>query len=276
MDPKVKSLMQTLETGVTQYMTGEQYTTYLKAISKFHNYSFNNIMLILLQCPDATHVAGYTSWQKNFHRHVKKGEKGIRILAPAPFKAHRKAEDGTDEEILVPNFKVTYVWDISQTDGDDLPALESDVLTGDVDGFTALFSAVKAVSKYPIELSDISGGALGYCNYNEKRIVVQQGMSEAQTVKTAIHELAHSLIHSPEQAKVDGVRPDQRTREVQAESVAYVVCNHFKLDTRDYSFPYIASWSTDLSLKELRQSQEVICKTAHLIIESLIQQGGRI
>lgn len=268
MDPKVKSAMEQLESGVQQYMTSESYTTYLATMSKFHNYSFYNIMLILMQNPDATHVAGYRAWQTNFHRYVKKGEKGIRILAPAPFKAHRKNADGEDEEILVPNFRAVYVWDVSQTEGEELPSVDVDRLAGNIENYTALLDGVKAMAPYPVELGDTGGTCCGYCSWNDKKIMIQSGMSEVQTVKTAIHELAHSLVHNPE---CKDAEQDKDTREVQAESIAYVVCNHFGLDTGDYSFPYVASWSGDKSLKELRKSQDVICKTAHMIIETLNQ-----
>ena len=257
-------------------------------MSKFYNYSFNNTLLIAMQKPDATLIAGYTSWQRNFDRHVMKGEKGIKILAPAPYKAQEEREkidpatqkpvldaDGKPVtetvEVLRPAFKVVSVFDVSQTDGKELPDIAVDELTGSVENYAAFFEALKQESPVPISFEDIPGGAKGYFSHVENRIAIQDGMSEIQTVKTAIHEIAHAKLHAikPDEKVAPEERKDRHTKEVEAESVAYTVCQRYGIETSGYSFGYIAGWSSDKDTKELKGSLETIRSTAAEMIESI-------
>ena len=257
-------------------------------MSKFYNYSFNNTLLIAMQKPDATLIAGYTSWQRNFDRHVMKGEKGIKILAPAPYKAQEEREkidpatqkpvldaDGKPVtetvDVLRPAFKVVSVFDVSQTDGKELPDIAVDELTGSVENYAAFFEALKQESPVPISFEDIPGGAKGYFSHVENRIAIQEGMSEIQTVKTAIHEIAHAKLHAikPDEKVAPEERKDRHTKEVEAESVAYTVCQRYGIETSDYSFGYIAGWSSDKDTKELKGSLETIRSTAAEMIESI-------
>ena len=255
-------------------------------MSKFYNYSFNNVLLIARQKPDASLVAGFSAWKKQFGRYVKKGEKGIKIIAPVSKKVKEEvkegatgqpaAEDGEKEEKtrhIIAGFKVVSVFDVSQTEGKELPAYYgAEELSGDINDYSDFFEAVKETSPVPVEFEDIPGHAQGYYHQTEKRIALQEGMSELQNVKTLIHETAHAKLHAinPEKPEKEPViRTDQSTREVQAESIAYVVCQHFGLDTSDYSFAYIAGWSTGKELPELRASLEIIRDTAKKTIEEI-------
>jgi antirestriction protein ArdC len=281
---KLKEITDKLEAGIKGIFESDQYKTYLNTLSKFHSYSFNNCMLIAMQKPDATHVAGYNSWRDNFKRQVMGGEKGIKIIAPTPYKIKREQERidpksgkpvlGTDgkpvtEEVTVkiPAFKVTTVFDISQTQGEPLPEIGVDELTGNVEKFKDFLSALEKSSPVPIKIEDIQGGAKGYYSQADKRIVIQEGMGELQTLKTAIHEIAHARLHDIDKnAPKDTPRPDATTREVEAESVAYTVCQHYGLDTSDYSFGYIAGWSGNKELDVLKASLETIRIEAASII----------
>ena len=260
-----------------------------RVMSKFHNYSFNNTLLIAMQKPDASLVAGFQSWKNNFKRNVVKGEKGIKILAPSPFKIKQEMEkidpatqkpvigaDGKpvkeEKEITIPAFKVVSVFDVSQTEGKELPDIAVDMLTGDVERFKDVFAALEKTSPVPIGFEKIEGNSHGYYHLEEKRIAIDEGMSELQTIKTAIHEIAHAKLHDidPNAPKEEQAgRPDRRTREVQAESVAYAVCQHYGLDTSDYSFGYVAGWSSGRELDELKSSLETIRSTAAEIINSI-------
>ena len=272
-DEKVKEITERLEQGVKDLFESERYKEYLRIMSKFHNYSFNNSLLISLQKPDATYVAGYTSWQANFHRTVNKGEKGIRILAPCPYKIY-KDEESLDPvtgkmvkekvPVIIPAYKVTTVFDISQTTGQELPEIVYD-LKGSVLEYDLFYKALKQVSPVPIEIATVPGGAKGYYHLIDKKIVVHEGMSQTQTIKTVIHELAHAKLHD----KDKGDELDRNTKEVQAESVAYTVCQHFGIDTSDYSFGYIAGWSSGRSMEELKQSMNTIRETASDIISGI-------
>lgn len=284
---KLKEIIDRLEAGIKGVFESEQYKSYLKTVSKFHSYSMNNCMLIAMQKPDATHVAGYNSWRDNFGRHVKGDEKSIKIIAPMSRKIKMKQEridsksglaiigkDGKPEteevEVTIPAFKVVSVFDISQTEGEPLPELGIDELTGDVESYDKLFKALESSSPVPITFDDIRGEAKGYYSQAEKRIVLQRNMSELQTLKTAIHEIAHARLHDIDaKAPKDVARPDQKTREVEAESVAFVVCSHFGLDTSDYSFGYIAGWSVDKKLDVLKASLDTIRKEAGAIINEV-------
>ena len=283
---RMKEITDRLETGIQELFESERYKAYLTTMSKFHSYSFNNTLLIAMQGGQL--VAGYNKWRDDFHRNVKKGEKAIKILAPAPFKAKKEVQkldaqgrpvmgkDGKPvtevQEIQVPAFKIVSVFDVSQTEGEPLPSIGVEELTGSVERYGEFFKALEQTSPVSIGFEDIPGGSHGYYHLTEKRIAIQEGMSELQTLKTAIHEIAHSKLHAidPEAPAIEQAdRPDSRTREVQAESVAYAVCQHYGLDTSDYSFGYVAGWSSGKDLKELKASLETIRATAHELITTI-------
>ena len=286
---RMKEITDRLEAGIQALFESEQYKAYLTAMSKFHNYSFNNTLLIAMQKPDASLVAGFGKWRDDFERHVKKGEKGIKILAPSPYKVKKQMEkidpttqkpvigaDGkpvTEErEIEIPAFRVVTVFDVSQTEGKEIPDIAVSELTGSVEQYQDFFAALEKASPVPIAFENIEGGAHGYYHLEEKRIAVDEGMSELQTLKTAIHEIAHAKLHAIDKdapATEQADRPDRRTREVQAESVAYAVCQHYGLDTSDYSFGYVADWSSGRELSELRASLETIRATASELITEI-------
>jgi len=286
---RVQELTDKLEQGLQDLFNSDSYRNYLTTMSKFHNYSFNNTLLIAMQKPDATLVAGYKAWQKNFERHVNKGEKAIRILAPAPYKIKEERDkidpvtqellldkDGNPQkeevEITIPAFRAVSVFDLSQTDGKPIPELASKELLSDVEGYQDLIRAVEAISPVPIELEEIAGDSKGYYDREAKRIAVQENMSESQTLKTMIHEVAHSKLHSKEVEQDEQMRKDRNTKEVEAESVAYTVCQHFGVDTSDYSFGYIAGWSSGRDTKELRSSMDTIRRTASELITGIEEQ----
>ena len=283
---RMKEITDRLETGIQELFESERYKAYLTTISKFHSYSFNNTLLIAMQGGQL--VAGYNKWRDDFHRNVKKGEKAIKILAPAPFKAKKEVQkldaqgrpvmgkDGKPvtevQGIQGPAFKIVSVFDVSQTEGEPLPSIGVEELTGSVERYGEFFKALEQTSPVPIGFEDIPGGSHGYYHLTEKRIAIQEGMSELQTLKTAIHEIAQSKLHAndPEAPAIEQAdRPDSRTREVQAESVAYAVCQHYGLDTSDYSFGYVAGWSSGKDLKELKASLETIRATAHELITTI-------
>ena len=341
---QVREITDKLEQGIKELFESERFKEYLRTMSKFYHYSFSNTLLIAMQKPEATYVAGYTSWQRNFDRQVMKGEKGIKILAPAPYKAKEEREkidpstqkpvldaDGKPVtetvEVMRPAFKVVSVFDISQTDGKELPDIIVDELSGSVENYTAFFEALKQESPVPISFEDIPGGAKGYFSPVENRIAIQEGMSEIQTIKTAIHEIAHAKLHSIDRPEpeptwkivmvseggtkrdffsgfaseaeanaaaehegwrfvdenrfewrleveedtsaVQDMRKDRHTKEVEAESVAYTVCQRYGIETSDYSFGYIAGWSSGKETKELKGSLETIRKTAAEMIDSV-------
>ena len=288
---KVQEITEKLEQGLQELFESEKYKSYLSTMSKFHNYSFNNTLLIAMQKPDATLVAGFKAWQKNFERHVNKGEKGIRILAPAPYKIKEEREkidpvtnepmidkDGMpvmeEVEIKIPAFRAVTVFDVSQTDGKELPELAVNELLAEVDGYQDFMKALDVVSPVPIEYEDIPGDAKGYFSIGANRIAIQEGMSESQTVKTAIHEVAHAKLHSREREKETDIseHKDRNTKEVEAESVAYTVCQHFGIDTSDYSFGYIAGWSSGKEMAELKSSLDTIRRTSSELISGIETQ----
>ena len=288
-EEQLKEITERLEQGVQELFTSERYTEYLKTMAKFHNYSFNNTLLIALQKPDATLVAGYQAWQKKFNRHVLRGEKGIQIISPAPIKEKEEVEKidpETNEPILkengqpeteiiehiIPRFKVATVFDISQTDGEPLPDLGGEDLMGDVPDFDIFMEAIRNVSPVPIRFAEIEGESHGYYHNVDKEIVIKDGMTESQTMKTAIHEVTHAMLHDREMLQEQGIEKDRLTKEVEAESVAYTVCQHFGLDSSEYSFPYIAGWSSGKEMKELRASMDIIRKTAGDFIEDMTEQ----
>ena len=286
---RMKEITDRLEAGIQALFESEQYKAYLTAMSKFHNYSFNNTLLIAMQKPDASLVAGFGKWRDDFERHVKKGEKGIKILAPSPYKVKKQMEkidpatqkpvigaDGKpvieEREIEIPAFRVVTVFDVSQTEGKEIPDIAVSELTGSVEQYQDFFAALEKASPVPIAFENIKGGAHGYYHLEEKRIAIDEGMSELQTLKTAIHEIAHAKLHAIDKdapATEQADRPDRRTREVQAESVAYAVCQHYGLDTSDYSFGYVAGWSSGRELSELKASLETIRKAANELITDI-------
>lgn len=286
---RVQELTDKLEQGLQDLFNSDSYRNYLSTMSKFHNYSFNNTLLIAMQKPDVTLVAGYKAWQKNFERHVNKGEKAIRILAPAPYKIKEERDkidpvtqellldkDGNPQkeevEITIPAFRAVSVFDVAQTDGKPIPELAAKELLSDVEGYQDMIRAVEAISPVPIELEEIAGDSKGYYDREAKRIAVQENMSESQTLKTMIHEVAHSKLHSKEVEQDEQMRKDRNTKEVEAESIAYTVCQHFGVDTSDYSFGYIAGWSSGRDTKELRASMDTIRRTASELITGIEEQ----
>lgn len=285
---RVKEITDQLEQGIQELFNSEQYTTWLRTMSKFHDYSLNNTLLICFQKPDATLVAGYTAWQKQFGRQVQKGEKAIRIIAPTPYKDKVEMEkidpatqkpvldkDGNPvmetQEVLRPAFKVVSVFDVSQTEGRELPTIGVDELTGDVAQYEMFFEALKRTCPVPMEFEQIESGAKGYYHQLERRIALQAGMSQLQTIKTAIHEMAHQKLHAIDPKENISEMPEQsrNSKEVEAESVAFTVCQHFGIDTSDYSFAYIAGWSHGKETPELNASLQTIRKAASEMITDI-------
>ena len=267
---KVKEITDKLEEGLKELFESEKYKNYLSTMSKFHNYSFNNTLLIALQRPDASLVAGYQAWQKNFNRHVKRGEKGIRILAPAPYKIKEERDklDPVTGEVMLDKDGMP------QTEGEPLPELEAKELLSTVEGYEDFIKAITYVAPVPISFEDIPGASKGYFNIGENRIAVQEGMSESQTLKTMVHETAHSMLHNKEVNKEDILAPakDRNTKEIEAESIAFTVCRHFGIDTSEYSFSYIAGWSSGRDMKELKSSLDTIRRTASELITGIEEQ----
>ena len=286
---KMKEITDRLEAGIQELFDSDRFKEYLRVMSKFHNYSFNNTLLIAMQKPDATFVAGYTSWKNNFGRQVVSQAKSIKVLAPSPYKIKKEIDKidpktkkpVTDKngkpvkeetEITVPAFKVVSVFDVSQTEGKELPSIGVDELTGDVEQYADFFKAAELSAPVPVGFEKIASGAKGYYSQTDKRIAINEGMSELQNLKTLIHETAHAKLHdidlnAPPEKQAD--RPDRRTREVQAESIAYAVCQHYGLDTSDYSFSYVAQWSSGRELAELKASLETIRNTASELIKDI-------
>ena len=286
---KVKEITDRLEEGLKELFEGEKYKSYLNTMSKFHNYSANNIQLIEMQCPGATYVAGYKKWQKEFERHVNKGERGIRILAPAPYKIKEEQEkidpvtnepvldrDGMpvmeEVEIKIPAFRVVTVFDYSQTDGKELPGLGVSELHGNVERYQDFMEALSRVSPVPIRYEGMEGDRKGYFIDLNRPIAIKEGMSEAQTAKTGVHEVAHAKLHAKEIEQETGTVKDRETKEVEAESIAYTVCQHFGIDTSDYSFGYIAGWSSGKEMPELKSSLDTIRRTSSELIKGIETQ----
>lgn len=282
---KVKALTDKLEAGVKAVFEDENYLAYLKAMSQFHHYSFRNVMLILLQCPHASLVAGYNDWKKKFDRHVKAGENGIAILAPSPrkFISHQLKTDPNTKQYIIGEdgkpetepvivryneYRVVYVYDVSQTEGKELPSYGVDELVGDVAHYDKLLSAISQISPVPIEFM-LPDKTDGLCSYKEQKIYISKGMSQLHTIEVMIHEVAHAKLHDWTNKNEDYEQKNRRTREVEAESVAFVVCQHFGLDPSASAFPYIAGWSKGKELEELNSSLERISKTASYMIEQI-------
>lgn len=276
---RIKELTDKLEAGIKEVFTSGRYREYLSAMNKFHSYSYNNSLLILMQKPEASYVAGYKTWE-TLGRHVKKGEKGITILAPCPYKSVnyvdviepdtgqvKRDEQGNvmkeRKEISRASFKAISIFDISQTEGKPLPELVKE-LQGEIPDYKILMDSIRDVAPVPIRFDVWNETKKGYYDLENQEIVIKSGMSDLQTIKTAIHETTHSILHKDKEHTKDSA-----TMEVEAESVAFVVCQHLGLDTSDYSFGYLASWSSDKDLPELKSSLQTIQKTAHDMIEQL-------
>ena len=263
MNKYMEELTQMLQTGLEEYATSEKYRDLLRVMSLFHNYSANNCLLIALQCPHASYVAGYTSWRNNFHRQVKKGEKAIRIISPIKYK--KKNEEDEEEERI--GFKSASVFDISSTvqiDGMEPVQIGVSDLQGHIENYKDFLHAFQSVSPVPVDFRLFDGDARGYYSDTEKIIVVQDGMTERQSVKTLIHEIAHAMLHTKEQ--LQECKKDRKQKELEAESVAYIVCEHYGFDSEDYSFPYIVGWVGTGFQDILKESMTVIQKTADQII----------
>ncbi len=289
---RLKELTDKLEQGVRDLFCSERFKAYLRTAARFHRYSVNNVLLIALQYPGASRIAGFQAWKKNFGRTVRKGEKGIRILAPCPYEKlveRDKLDPETRQPVLDEHgdpireqryekrqaFKIVTVFDVSQTEGKELPSLVQD-LSGCVDHYAALTAALEDLSPVPIRYeAPFSQTAKGCYSPMEQCVYVRPGMSQAQTLKTLIHEISHAKLHAVEVK--NGVvkemkEKDQNTREVEAESVAYVVCQRFGVDTSDYSFGYVAGWSKGRELEELKSSLECIRSTAKELIDGVEQR----
>lgn len=277
---KLQEITNRLEQGVRDVFTSENYKKYLAAMSKFHNYSLNNILLIVMQKPDSTLIAGYNAWKKLHGRQVRRGEKGIKILAPAPYIVNRDivkrdpttqkliiGEDGKPEteerEVIIPAYKIVSVFDVSQTEGKEIPTLGANELIGDVKNYGTFFKALCKSCPVPISFEEINTNAKGYFSHADNRIAVKEGMSQIQTIKTTLHEMAHQKLHSGQTQQEKG------EKEIEAESVAYVVCQHYGIDTSDYSFAYVAGWSEGKETSELRDSLDTVRKASLELIYSI-------
>lgn len=290
-EDRLQELTDKLENGIKELFASGRYAEYLAAMSKFHHYSFGNVVLIMLQCPTATHVAGYNRWKKDFGRQVKKGEHGISILCPCPqtrWMQKQKTDQVTGQPIFspdgspimetvrvtIPRFKIGTVFDVSQTEGRELPSIVTAELTGEVDCFPELFDSLVSLSPVPVTEGEVPGAAKGFFSSEEQRIVLRRGMPQLQVTKTLVHELAHARLHDRTKLPVEAQK-ERSQKEVEAESIAYVVCQYLGLDTSDYSFGYVAGWSSNKELRELKESLGVIQSTAGEMISKIEASLGR-
>ncbi|MCD8379687.1 MAG: YodL domain-containing protein [Lachnospiraceae bacterium] len=299
---RLREITEGIEQGIKELFESEKYMKYLSTMSRFHRYSVNNTMLIYMQKPDATLVAGFNKWRDQFERHVKKGEHGITIIAPTPFKKKIEEQklnpdtkapmldaDGKviteEKEIQIPMFKPVKVFDVSQTDGKPLPQLASN-LTGDVQQFDAFMEALRRSAPVPLTFEKMDASMDGYFSPDDQRIAIREGMSEVQTVSATVHEIAHSKLHNYEKEQAAAVagdetreppkKKDRHTEEVEAESISYAVCQYYGIQTGENSFGYIASWSQGKELAELRASLETINKTASGLITDIDRHFAEI
>ena len=275
-----------LEKGVKDVFQSDKYKQFLNVMAKFPRYSVNNTMLIMMQRPDAQLCQSFTGW-KQMGRYVKKGEKGISILAPAPYKIEREQTKLDDKgrpvydtdgepvkekvEVTIRAFKVVKTFDLAQTDGKELPTIGPNELVGSIDGYPKLLQALQEISPVPVSFELIDGGAKGYYNLENKSIVIQDGMSEVQTIKTLLHEMAHQKLHDKDTVP-EAKDITRNGKEVEAESVAYVVCQHYGINTSDYSFSYVAGWSEGKETPELKASLDKIRQTASEFIYQIDQR----
>lgn len=289
---RVAELTKRLENGVKELYASDSYEQYITAMAKFHHYSFGNALLILFQCPHATNVAGYNTW-KQLGRQVKKGERGIMVLAPCNFAdtLEREKSDpltgqtlyGPDGQPLTekvrtsPNrFKIVHVFDLSQTEGRELPQIGVSELNGDVADYAGVYERLTALSPLPVVQEDFERAAKGYTSFVENRIVIKPGMSQVQTIKTLVHEIVHAKLHEPEDFFIEQPIAEKRRKEIEAESIAYVVCQYFGIDTSDYSLANVAEWSRGKELAELKASLDVIHNTAGEIIDAITPPPPRM
>ena len=299
---RLKEITDSIEQGIKDLFQSDQYIQYLRTMSRFHRYSVNNTVLIYMQKPDATLVAGFNKWRDQFSRNVMRGEKGIKIIAPTPFKKKIEEEkldpdtklpvldaDGKavmeEKEIKIPLYKVVSVFDVSQTEGKPLPMLAQN-LTGNVEQFEAFMEALRRSSPVPLAFEAMEPNTDGYFSEKGQRIAIREGMSEVQAVSAAVHEITHAKLHNYEQARLAAARGDEtaeppkpkdrRTEEVEAESVSYAVCQYYGIQTGENSFGYIASWSKDKNLPELRASLETINRTASGLISDIDRNFAEI
>ena len=296
---RLREITEGIEQGIKELFESDKYMRYLSVMSRFHRYSVNNTMLIYMQKPDATLVAGYNKWKNQFERYVKRGEHGITIIAPTPYKKkieEQKLDPDTqapmldaegrvimeEKEVEIPLFRPVKVFDVSQTDGKPLPELASS-LSGNVQNYEVFMEALRRSAPVPIEFEPMASDMDGYFSSDQQRIALRPGMSEVQTVSAAVHEIAHSKLHNPKQLEVEEdhtaeveAAKDRYTEEVQAESISYAVCQYYGIQTGENSFGYIASWSQDKELKELRASLEVINKTSCELITAIDKHYKKI
>ena len=283
---QVKQLTEQLEKGIKDLYTSDKYKEVLLCMSKFHHYSYRNVLLIKLQDPNASRVAGFNTWKNDFERSVMKGETAIKILAPNPYKRmieYKKLDPATLNPILDKNgktvmekreekmmmYKVVSVFDVSQTKGKELPSLVTP-LTKDVKNYKQFMKALHTVSTVPIIYQDLTGGANGHYDFVDKEIVVKDGMSESATASTTVHEMAHSILHDRNTTKLSDEDLQNRGKyEVEAESVSFVVCNYFGIKTDEKSFGYVTGWSEGKELQELKESLDVIQKTSSELIKKI-------
>lgn len=256
-----------LEEGTKKVYSSKSWTAYLQTMSRFHQYSTGNSILIYQQKPDATYIAGYYAWKNTFHRNVKRGEKAIRILAPVRKYTVVQNENGEEEQkYRITGFRTAAVFDISQTAGEEIPSYIQDRIDGSVDHFSLLKEALCLASPVPVRFEKLEKNVHGYYRPIDADIIIGTGMSEKQTIKTMIHEIAHAFLHYPH----PGDNQESRNkREIEAESIAYAVSSYYGIDTSEYSFPYIAGWSEKHDLKELRDSLDVIRNTTDRILSTV-------
>jgi len=283
---KTEDVLKQLEDGISAVFESDNYIRYLDTMSKFPNYSVNNCILIAMQRPNASYVAGYKTWQEKFHRHVLEGESGIKIIAPVTVKKSIEVDsideklssdlDQTSQQIVEPKevtyqrFKTITVFDVSQTEGEPLPSLVSDLMDP-VQDYEEYFSVIKDLSPVPVRFDNIDSGAKGYYSPQKQEIVLQRGLSEEQTIKTLLHECAHARLgHGNDD------QSNRRTHEVQAESVAYCCCRAIGLDTSGYSFGYIAGWSSGKDQKELKASLQIIHDQADQMIGEIQEKLSHV
>ena len=292
---RIKEIVTGIEAGIQDLFQSDKFADYLRTMSRFHNYSYNNTILIHMQMPSATHVAGFNKWKNQFGRHVKKGEKGLTIIAPTPFKKRIEEmkldpdtrapvldHDGNvimeEREIEIPLFRPVKVFDVSQTEGRPLPSLVAP-LTGDVQQYEAFMEALRRTSPVPVQFKPLREGLDGFLSLNYQTITIREGMSQVQTVCAAVHEITHAMLHNREREQLTAAagitdreppKPkDKNTKEVEAESVSYTVCQYYGIETSANSLGYIATWSKDKTLPELKASLETISKTANILITSI-------